>query len=129
MKQIIFFFAINLFAKGLLAQNIGIGTTSPIDKVHINAATGTNALRVDINSINKLRVWSNGGTSIGTATTPPSNGLLVSGPINPQNGISTTAKLIVESTGDSIIMKAGNSQIILSANGNITIKSDRKSVV
>ena len=123
MKKIIFYLSVSLFAKNLAAQNVGIGTAAPTDKLHINAATGTNPLKVDINNVSKLRVSSNGGTSIGAATTPPANGLLVSGSINPQSGISTNAKLVVQSTGDSIIMQAGNSQVILASNGNITIKS------
>jgi hypothetical protein len=78
---------------------------------------------VQINGSTKLRVWNNGGTSVGIASTPPVNGLLVSGPVEPYNGISTPAKLQVESTGDSIVLKAGTSEVIVADNGNIVIRT------
>src|SRR4026207_1799983 len=58
---------------------VGIGTTTPTDKLHINSPSGTNPLRVQVNSSTKFRVSSGGGVSIGSSTTPPSNGLYVSG--------------------------------------------------
>jgi len=84
-------------------QNIGIGVIVPSDKLHINAATGEDALRVQVNNLTKLRVWSNGGVSVGS----PVNGLYVNGSIQPQSGIETPAKMIIESTADSIVLKAG----------------------
>lgn len=110
-------------------QNIGIGVTVPSDKLHINAATGEDALRVQVNSLTKLRVWSNGGVSVGSPVIPPVNGLYVNGSIQPQNGMETAAKMIIESTADSIILKAGGSEIILAANGNITIRSGGSSTL
>lgn len=102
---------------------IGIGTNSPTDRLHINASPSEDALRVQVNSSTKMRVWNNGGTSLGIASTPPANGLLVNGPIQPQNGIASPAKMVIESSADSIIVNAGGSQIIIAANGNITIKT------
>jgi hypothetical protein len=101
----------------------GIGTNLPSDKLHINAGASEDALRVQVNSSTKMRVWNNGGTSVGIASTPPVNGLLVNGPIQPQNGIATPAKMVIESSADSIIVNAGGSQIIIAANGNILIKT------
>jgi hypothetical protein len=66
---------------------VGIGTTSPTDKLHINSPSGTNPLRVQVNGSTKLRVSSGGGVSIGSSTAPPSNGLYVSG----NTGIGTSA--------------------------------------
>lgn len=110
-------------------QNIGIGVTAPSDKLHINAATGEDALRVQVNSLTKLRVWSNGGVSIGSPVTPPVNGLYVNGSIQPQSGMETAAKMIIESTADSIVLKAGGSVVIIAANGNITIRSGGSSTL
>src|SRR5258706_3591829 len=57
----------------------GFGTTAPNSKVHINSATGQDPLRVQVNGVTKLLVHSVGGVSIGSFTTPPANGLFVSG--------------------------------------------------
>ena len=64
---------------------VGIGTTSPTDKLHINSSSGTNALRVQVNGSTKLLVHSGGGVSVGSSTTPPANGLYVAG----RTGIGT----------------------------------------
>jgi hypothetical protein len=61
-------------------KEVGIGTAGPSDKLHVKAETGQNALRIQVGSSTKLRVLSNGGTSIGSNnTSPPANGLYVSG--------------------------------------------------
>ena len=122
--RIILLFTALLGTCQLFAQNIGIGTVSPSDKLHISAATSEDPLRVQINGTTKLRVHANGGVGIGAGLTmPPDNGLLVAGIIRPLAGIETASKLIVESTGDSIILNAGGSQVIVAANGNIIIRS------
>jgi hypothetical protein len=59
--------------------NVGIGTTGPNAKLHINSAIGQDALRVQVNAATKLLVHRDGGVAIGTNTTPPANGLLVNG--------------------------------------------------
>lgn len=58
---------------------VGIGVSTTTSRVHINSETGENPLQVQVNSLNKLAVFSNGGTSIGTSATAPLNGLLVAG--------------------------------------------------
>ncbi|MEJ7676439.1 MAG: hypothetical protein WKG06_00870 [Segetibacter sp.] len=58
--------------------NVGIGTTNPTERLHINSASGTNALRVQVNGSTKLLVHKDGGVSIGSYVTPPANGLYVS---------------------------------------------------
>ena len=65
----------------------GIGTSAPNSKVHINSATGQVPFQVQVNGSTKLLVHSGGGVSIGSSTTPPSNGLFVAG--NTGIGIST----------------------------------------
>jgi len=87
---------------------VGIGTISPTDKLHINSASGVNAFRAQVNSSTKLLVHSGGGVSIGSGSTPPSNGLYVSG----NTGIGTIApkgKLHVKGNADA-------SQLIIDAN-------------
>jgi hypothetical protein len=68
---------------------VGIGTTSPIDKLHVNSPSGTNALRAQVNGATKLLVHGGGGVAIGANSTPPSNGLYVSGNV----GIGTNTPL------------------------------------
>jgi hypothetical protein len=94
-KYILLFSAFFLFEK-IFAQNVGIGTTSQTDKLHINAPAGIDPLRVQANGSTKLRVFENGGTTIGGLTIPPVNGLLVQESIQPQNGITAITKLIIE---------------------------------
>ena len=121
--KVYLFFIIIMAALQLPAQNVGIGVVNPTDKLHLNSATGQDALRVQVNSSTKLRVWNNGGTSLGSLTTPPANGLVVQGTIQPLNNISAVNKIIIESTADSIIVDAGGSQVIVAANGDIVIRS------
>lgn len=76
---------------------VGIGVSSPTDRLHINTASGSNAFRAQVNGSTKLLVHSGGGVSVGSPSAPPSNGLYVSG----NAGIGTTspsAKLHVTTT-------------------------------
>jgi hypothetical protein len=61
--------------------NTGIGTTDPSDKLHVSAAAGQSALRVQVDGNTKLRVTSNGGVAIGVNGSPPVDGLFVQGDI------------------------------------------------
>ncbi|MEL6987393.1 MAG: hypothetical protein AAGK97_06140 [Bacteroidota bacterium] len=56
---------------------IGIGTSSPGDRLQIDASAGEDALRVRIGGTTRLRVHDNGGVSIGANRTPPSAGMVV----------------------------------------------------
>jgi len=66
---------------------IGIGTSSPSSRLHVDALSGQNAIRAAVNGSTKFHVSSNGGTSIGTPSAPPGNGLVVSG----DTGIGTVS--------------------------------------
>ncbi len=67
--------------------NVGIGTSSPNSKLHVNGDGSTIAFRVQNNGSSKLIVGTNGGVTIGTFNdNPPSNGLYVSGNV----GIGTS---------------------------------------
>lgn len=104
------------------AQNVGIGIVTPTDKLHVNAAAATNPLLIQINSVNKLRVNSNGGTTIGTTVIAPANGLYVAGVTNPAGGIRSAVNPIsIQSNNDSVEIIAGNNKIVVSANGGIRI--------
>lgn len=84
----------------LFTGDVGIGTTFPNSRVHVNvqSADAKAGLRVQVDSASRLTVGSNGGTSIGGFNdTPPPNGLYVSGDV----GIGTpspSAKLDVAGT-------------------------------
>ncbi len=79
------------------SKEVGIGTTGPSDKLHVKAGVGQNALRVQVGSSTKLRVLSNGGTSIGTNnTSPPQNGLYVRGRIVCDSTITSTHLLYTQ---------------------------------
>lgn len=69
--------------RGRLTNNgfWGFGITSPTARVHINAPSGQNPLKVQANGQLKLFVHSGGGVSIGSNPTPapPANGLKVAG--------------------------------------------------
>lgn len=61
------------------SRQVGIGTLSPTDRLHVNSAAGEDAFRVQVNSTTAFRVHDNLGTSIGANNTPPTNGLRVIG--------------------------------------------------
>lgn len=66
--------AIRILSSG---RKVGIGTSSPLAKLHINSASDEDGLRVQINSLTKLLVHKNGGVAVGGLFTPPDNGLFV----------------------------------------------------
>ncbi|WP_157580905.1 hypothetical protein [Segetibacter koreensis] len=58
---------------------VGIGTTAPNATLHVNSAIGVNPFIVQVTGSTKLLVHKGGGVSVGSSSTPPSNGLYVSG--------------------------------------------------
>lgn len=60
---------------------VGIGTTTPDSRLHVNSSAGQNAIRAQVNGSTKFFVDDLGGTSIGGTSTPPANGLYVSGSV------------------------------------------------
>lgn len=80
------------------AGYVGIGTTSPASRLHVNAASGTSPLKFQVNGSTKLYMSSGGGLSVGSGTAAPSNGLYVAG--NTAIGTSTASgRLTVRGTG------------------------------
>jgi hypothetical protein len=79
--------------------NIGIGTISPNSKLHVNAASGQNGLRVELNGSTRLYLPSNGGLAVGNNTTPPARGLYVYDKINVNTTSSSATGKINLRTG------------------------------
>lgn len=91
---------------------VGVGTTSPNSRLHVNGDGIFPSLRVQVNGASKFIVAPNGGTSIGAfEETPPVDGLFVQGNV----GIGTVAAgfpLTFDTTfGDKISLfgESGNS--------------------
>ncbi|WP_395374467.1 hypothetical protein [Marinicella sp. W31] len=62
--------------------NVGVGLTTPAGKFQIDSDASTSeALRVRIDSATKFYVDANGGSSVGTFSTPPADGLRVNGDV------------------------------------------------
>lgn len=101
--------------------NIGINASSPVSRLQVNSLVGQSPLRVDVAGSTKLLISSNGGTSIGSSTAPPSNGLYVSGSIYPAGGISSPGNITVTSTAGYVSFTAGGSEIRLYSTGQVDI--------
>ena len=99
-----FFLSFNIVS---FAQNVGIGTTNPSDVLHINAPSNEDPLRVQIAGNTKLRVFSNGGVSIGR---------------NNQSGTTTDGLFVHGNTG----LGASSAQDRLVVNGNVDILGELK---
>ena len=61
--------------------NTGFGTETPNVRLHVNGLLGSDAFRVQVSGSTKFLVQSNGGASVGSLTTAPTNGLYVSGDV------------------------------------------------
>jgi hypothetical protein len=124
MKQLIytiFLISISLTAR---SQGVGINTTSPKANLHVKGSGGMDPFIVEYGDSVKLKTFQNGGTSVGSDSIPSKNGLYVKGTLRPDSGIVTPKKLIIESVGESITLKAGRNTIVMDADGNINITSD-----
>jgi len=84
--------------------NIGIGTTSPNTKLHVNSSTGSNPLRIQVNSSEKLIVTSAG--NVGVGTTSPSEKLDVSGTVKAASFSGSGAGLsgVVKTESDPTVL-------------------------
>ncbi|MBX7108907.1 MAG: hypothetical protein K1X61_09690 [Chitinophagales bacterium] len=90
----------------------GFNVADPNARVHINSDAGEDAFRAQVNNTTKLLVSSTGGVSVGSASTPPVNGLYVAGSI----GLGTTApavKLHINGTDEVLRLDGTNPYIQL----------------
>jgi hypothetical protein len=87
---------------------IGINRNIPSSRLHLNGDTGEDPLKVDVNNVSKFGVYSNGGVTIGTNATPPTNGLYVVG------GVQTNLL-----TSQSTNLTLNNNLTVSSTNANI----------
>ena len=112
---------------------VGINVQNPSAKLEIQSdAANENPLVVKTGSSEKLVVNDNGGTSIGSSTIPPSDGLVVEGVtylkgkvgVNVQN---PSAKLEIQSNAaneNPLVVKTGSSQkLVVNDNGGTSIGS------
>jgi hypothetical protein len=83
--------------------NVGIGTSLPNAKFHINSAAGNTAFRVQVAGNTKLVVDDNGGVSVGLSVTPPANGLHVAGFIGAATYTPESDFHIKQSTGSGTV--------------------------
>lgn len=123
MKPVIFALLLSCLFIQLNAQSrrVGVNTGNPQATLHVQGASDEDLLIIETEGATRLKTYKNGGTSIGGDAIPPENGLLVKGTLQPDSGIITPEKLIIESEGESITLKAGGSTITLNKNGDIII--------
>lgn len=122
MKKITVFLLLMTILYSTEAQNVGIGTSAPSDKLQVNAPSGINPLLIQVNGVNKLRVNASGGTTIGSTVAAPANGLYVAGVTNPYGGIRSSSNPIsIQSNNDSVEIIAGTNRIVVSNSGGIRI--------
>jgi hypothetical protein len=74
-----FIYAIFLMGMSLTArsQGVGVNTTSPEATLHVKGSTCVDPFMVEYRDSAKLKTFQNGGTSVGSDTIPPKDGLYV----------------------------------------------------
>lgn len=82
---------------------VGVGTSSPSDRLHVNADAGQDALRVQVDGNTKLRVLGTGGVSIGVNNpgVTPDNGMYVSGDVKQSTNSNGMLKFMLRANCDA----------------------------
>jgi len=110
------------------AGNVGIGTTGALADLMIEGTTDGNVLRVRVDNTTKFIVDDNGGTSIGSITEPPVNGLYVQGDVTQPISSDGMMKYMVH-----VFCNLPTASIIKSYNGvnngNISVSNDGNACV
>jgi hypothetical protein len=106
---------------------VGIGTTAPNSKLHVNTtATGQNPFRVQVAGSTKFFVANNGGTAIGSLSTPPANGLFVLG----NAGFGTVAPVTkIHVVGGSDASPAGGGYIVTGSISGANVVVDENEIM
>lgn len=103
----------------------GIGlTTAPQASLHVNSASGTNPFRVQYNGSTKMFVQTNGGTSIGSTSTPPANGLRVAGDVFMDGDDITSSQTLRLNSDVRIELVVGTNTLVIDPTEGIVITSD-----
>ena len=115
----------------LATGKIGVGLTNPAALFQINSEAGEDPFRVQINSSTKLRVFSNGGVTLGANFAGvPDNGIYVGGDAKQDKNGNGMLKFMLRANCDSTpsIVRhyngtniAGTPSIIRNSIGNCTI--------
>ena len=121
-------------------HKLGVNSSNPSDRVQINSDAGEDALRVVVDGSTKLRVWSNGGTAIGSNNNAtPDNGLYVHRDLHVSNTIRIDADDNGQGGNITVRDENGNQMVRIEANdaagdgaeitlnnegGNVTIRQD-----
>ncbi len=95
---------------------LGIGTTAPTARLHINGASGEDALRIQTNGSTRLFVDDAGGVSIGSLTPGPAGGLYISGNVGIGNSSPVNKLDVSGSIGATGSITAGGN---FNVTGNI----------
>lgn len=105
---------------------VGIGISNPSDRFQVDAGAAEPALRVRQDGATKFRIHANGGTSVGVNSTPPVDGLLVTGEIQPRGNIVTDQNLLIESNGigTSVQLKTNPNYLFLDGAGLFGFSQD-----
>lgn len=101
-------------------RRLGLGTTIPTAKLHINAAAAEDALRVQTNGTTRLFVSDAGGVSIGTTASGPVGGLYVAG----NTGIGTAAP-----ESDLHVLRASAGVVTANANAPLVIENSTSNYI
>lgn len=101
---------------------VGINTTAPNSRLHINGTSGQNALRVAINNSTKFLVSSNGGVAFGGTSTPPANGLYIAGNVGigtatPSKKLHVVGKVLITDSLTAGSLTAGSPNISVGVKG------------
>ncbi len=101
----------------------GIGDNlTPAAKFHVNSASGEDAFRAQVNGSTKFWVNSNGGTAIGSLTTPPTNGLYVGGNVgivvSPNTALDVNGALSMRGMAAPAASLAGQGRIYFDSTAN-----------
>jgi hypothetical protein len=89
--------------------NVSIGTNTLDARLTVNASSGSNILLGQVAGITRLRLASNGGLSLGSGSTPPTNGLIIAGDVGIGTPVPSAKLQVIGKTllSDSLTVTGG----------------------